>query len=1324
MSLITIHEIPNAPAEGPNAVVSFDGGPEHPVTVRDPFGGDEEALLAWYFEEHLRFPFTRQVDARTAAKSIAAYGEALFKQVFSGTAGEEYHVTRAGGVADLRFEIAGSPDFHRLHWEALKDPRLPRAFALEAPMIRKNLVPQALTARVRPSPTLNVLLVTARPGGKGDVGFRTISRPLVEGVEQAKVPVRIDILRPGTYQALEQHLQSARDERGAGFYHIVHFDAHGALLDYKHFNAGVEANRFLYQARYGREDIRPYDGLKAFLFLEGDAEHPCDPVEAGELADLLKTHQAPIAVLNACQSGMQVGVSETSLAAQLMTAGVQVALGMSYSVTVSAAQLLMTTLYEELFRGIDLAPALRRGRLELFNRKGRRAYFDQTIDLEDWLLPVVYQNQPARVETRDFTAEERQAHYERRARRFPFPEPLYGFVGRDLDILEIEKRLLRTDPTPHNLLLVRGMGGAGKTTLLRHLGAWWQATGFVDQVFYFGYDEKAHTRQQILHAVAEQLLGQAEYHRQFVPLSPEAGQAFLVERLRGERHLLILDNLESVTGEHLAVGNTLPEEERAALKGLLAGLAGGRTPVLLGSRGAAGWLMTAGKGRAAPLREEDICDLGGLDPEAASALAERILAYHKVTEYRTDPALARLLKLLDGYPLALEVVLANLKRQAPEQVLTALLEGSPEIDPAAESAEPVLLTKTESLLRCIDYSFGNLSPDSQGLLACLAPFTGVINTLALKQYTARLQAQPALADLPFAHWPEILQEAADWGLLGPHPEVTGMLRLQPVLPYFLRHRLAQPECAGIKAAVETAFREHYDDIGGALAGLLQSKEPEKRKLGQPLTRLEYENLHAALFLALEAQASIRNPYYTLSLYLDSTQDQRRGLELGEAVLARMEAYPSEILAGPSGVEFVGVLDNIAKRYLLLKRYPEAGEAYQKALTVYQNLTDINEKQKAVSSAGIYHQLGMVAQEQRQWAQAEEYYRQALQIYIDFNDRYRQAATYHQLGTVAEEQRQWAQAEEHYRQALQIYIDFNDRYEQADIYHQLGMVAEEQRQWAQAEEYYRQALQIKIDFNDRYSQASTYHQLGIVAQEQRQWAQAEEYYRQALQICIDFNDRYKQATIYHQLGRVAEEQRQWAQAEEYYRQALQIKIDFNDRYKQASTYHQLGTVAQEQRQWAQAEEYYRQALQIYIEYNDRHSQASTYHQLGMVAQEQRQWAQAEEYYRQALQIFIEYNDRHSQASTYHQLGRMAEEQHQWEQAREYYLQDLTISSEYQDNYGAAITMRSIARLRQSSGDAELPGAVAGVLGITAAEAEALLHAALEGSTDNGPGNAAD
>jgi tetratricopeptide (TPR) repeat protein len=73
-------------------------------------------------------------------------------------------------------------------------------------------------------------------------------------------------------------------------------------------------------------------------------------------------------------------------------------------------------------------------------------------------------------------------------------------------------------------------------------------------------------------------------------------------------------------------------------------------------------------------------------------------------------------------------------------------------------------------------------------------------------------------------------------------------------------------------------------------------------------------------------------------------------------------------------------------------------------------------------------LGIVAQEQRQWAQAERYYRQALEIYVEFNDRYEQVGTYHQLGRVAEEQRQWAQAREYFLKDLEISAELGDEHD--------------------------------------------------------------------------------------------------------------------------------------------------------------------------------------------------------------------------------------------------------------------------------------------------------
>src|SRR5205814_3617741 len=122
--------------------------------------------------------------------------------------------------------------------------------------------------------------------------------------------------------------------------------------------------------------------------------------------------------------------------------------------------------------------------------------------------------------------------------------------------------------------------------------------------------------------------------------------------------------------------------------------------------------------------DDNIYELPGLDPEAATTLADRILERTNATHYRQDEDLRKLIKVLDGFPLALEVVLANLAHQTPTEVLAALQAGdvSIDIDESKQQDESIFEQKTESILRCIDYSHSNLSPEAQQLLLCLAPF--------------------------------------------------------------------------------------------------------------------------------------------------------------------------------------------------------------------------------------------------------------------------------------------------------------------------------------------------------------------------------------------------------------------------------------------------------------------------------------------------------------------------------------------------------------------------------------------------------------------------
>jgi tetratricopeptide (TPR) repeat protein len=1090
MTLITITETGHF-TDQPNATLSFDHGAPQPITIADPFGNTEEERLRWYFEDHLRFPFTHEVRARQAAESIVAYGEALFAQVFTPHADlyARYQVAVQNGLQTLHFDIVGSPEFHQLHWEALREPgRDP--FVLHATMVRRSTASLRSRLEVQGSATINLLVVTARPHGRRDVGYRTISRPLIEGLRQVQAPVRVDLVRPGTYRALVEHLRRSRDEHGVGYYHIIHFDLHGAVLTHAQLAQLGSLSPQTYQARltdrYARPDLTPppdpaVDLLKAYLFFEAESTDDVDPAEADELTRLLREYHMPIAVLNACQSGQQIGSTETSLGSRLLQAGMQTVMAMGYSVTVSAAALMMQTLYQSLLRQHNLLVAFREARTALHHEKKRRAHFNQYIPLEDWLLPIVYQPQgdlPTTLPLRQASIAEQAIILAQHEARYQAREPVYGFVGRDVDILQIEKRVLnKHEGKQRNLLLVRGMGGAGKTTLLQHLGQWWQSTGLVEEVFYFGYDEKAFTRDQIVDQMARRLLNQtvpqgmavSPAYAQFQALLPALQQRTLAQRLRAERHLLILDNLESITGASLAIPNTLPASEQASLRGFLADLLDGRTLVLLGSRGGERWLT---EGSNAPLRPTDVYELPGLDDEAVSTLAERIMERHQATHYRTDMAFLDLIKLLDGFPLALEVVLANLPRQSPQAVLDALRAGDVALDRGTSQS------RTESIMRCLDYSHSNLSPEAQGLLACLAPFSAVLNTRSLASYADYLRQQPALAHLPWERLPAVLEEATDWGLLSPHPELPDMfLSLQPIFPYFLRSRWQIPEHAETQQAVAVAFRQHYEKMSGTLDDLLNSQDAQKRQRGQVMVSLEYENLMTALHLALDAQMSILKFYKTLSDYLDATNEERRGLDLGEAIRLRLQAYPEAAFSGLLGFEFISVLDDIACRRLTLKQYAAAEASYQETLRLLDALTTLGREKREKAKAGMLHQLGQVAQGQRQWAQAEQYYQQALDIKIKFHNRYSQAGTYHHLGMLAEEQQQWELAEQYYLQALAIWIEFPNCYEQADTYHHLGIVAQAQGQGEQARDYFLKALAITAAFENEHELTITLRSLG-------------------------------------------------------------------------------------------------------------------------------------------------------------------------------------------------------------------------------------------------------
>ncbi|MEL7407833.1 MAG: tetratricopeptide repeat protein [Cyanobacteria bacterium J06558_2] len=1034
MPLVTIRDR-NSNATQFQVEVAFDNCAPYQVDFANPYDEYQEQLFAWYFEGWLYNPHLDTVRAAEAANLLQNYGKKLFVDVIqSNPEVYQQYVYLRKDLSQVQIEIEGnSPEFQALHWEAIQDPELPTPLGVECVILRKAARPAVTPVSIKTYPTINLLIVTARPDQENDAAYRTISRPLIQAIRNAELKVKIDLLRPGTYEALSRQLEA----KGNGYYHIVHFDTHGALLEYEQLTSERVKSRFIYGDRFGRKDLKPYEGVEAFIFLEGQTKGKADPVKAEELAGLLTNRGIPLCILNACQSGQQllritaaleeIDSRETSLGSRLMVAGMELVVAMGYSVTVTAAEIMMEQLYTNLFQDSDFQRAIRLGRKELWNRKSRRAQYNQSIDLEDWILPVVYANGTLDLNLRDFTPDEEEEYWDSVASQYQFIPPPSDFIGRDLDILLIEQALIK-----HNILLLRGMGGTGKTTLLSYLREWWQITNFAQEIFYFGYDERAWNLEQIVLEIAKQLYpGKYDYFN-FQAMKPPARASKLKSKLRAESHIIILDNLESVTGQPLAIQNTLDTPEQKLIKQFLTQLAGGKTKIILGSRSGETWLQPT-------TFKENIYQLGGLDPEARTLLAEKILervAPTRKTSIRENGDFKRLMNLLAGYPLAMEVVLSNLKQQTAAEIINQL--------DAADIQSLGGADKTNNIVKCIEYSHSNLSPQAQELLLCLAPFRKFIDTSDIPNYVKQLQQFEPFRDYQPETLASAIEEATNWGLLSPiNPDYPSLLTIQPVLPYFLQTKLKETDT---REALRQAFNQHYQGLGNLYFQYMQSKEAEKRQIGITFVRLEYENLYQGLQINLEQQTSPYAIWQCLYKYLDLTSNYPQQLQFTEAVYDALEAYPPEKRNATWEEHIVPISGNLANSYLRNQDYDRAHKTYQQALTQIAQLQNIEENQKQSYQATIYHQIGMVAQELREYDQAQQYYRQALNLKIKSGDRFALATTFHQLGRVTQKLREYNLAIAYYQEALNLKIEYGDRFSQATTFHQLGKVAEELREY--------------------------------------------------------------------------------------------------------------------------------------------------------------------------------------------------------------------------------------------------------------------------------------
>ena len=1138
-----------------------------------PLGPIEAEELGWYLERWPVWPNplvadrAKQVEANLIAWGQALHGAALPLQptanVLQAWAGVEAGASRRFSVSVDDSLLLGSSEAENataqeaatallaLPWELLHNGD---GFLFQGgrpTRVRRRLPNKRTLAVPVVAPPIRVLLITARPEDDacGYLDHRASALPLVAATEELGEVLRLTLLHPATYPALETEL--ARAQQAGEPYHVVHFDGHG-----------------VYDRRVG---------LGGLCFEDPSDSHKLtgrrhQTVYTNQLGPLLKDYRIPLVLLEACQSAKADAGAE-SVASDLLQRGVASVVAMSHSVLVETARRFVAAFYAELAKGQRVGQAMLAGQRALHRDPSRgQRYGIGELTLADWFVPVLYQEKD---DPQLFTAtpapqtrEDLRSRLRARLGAVP-PEPANtGFVGRSRDLLALE-RLLRQE----RWAVVRGQGGEGKTALAAELARWLVRSQQLRRAAFVSVELCSH-KDAVLDALGRQLVG-ADYSAAKYD-SPEQALLPIERALREQPTLLVIDNMESVLlPPYLDTPDLLSEEAALELQAILALaerlLRAGETRLVFTSREALPAPFEANSQR---------WELHQLEKGDAVALIERSLAAGESSgaagagagaaalEARREEIEA-LVAAVQGHARTLALLAPELRRRGVAATQVNLVELMEEMQQkVAQLPADDPRRREQSLFASVELSLRRLSAANRERARLLGVFHGGVDLDVLRAMTGWEQAEVE----------GLAMELVGTGLATPNP--YNHLSLNPALCPYLKASLSEEELQALTAGWLEAM--------AAYLRYLVQQQHQNTEVAATLTLLELPNL----FALLDRSQAVADPettinratsFYSLLQALGKPRLLERVARVREAAAAALGEGPSharfqasrtrigqqlaagqlrEALAGAqqllqqaqaAGEEAYDEADyDLAMAFWLRGRVLQTGGGAQQALPLLQEagrrFEAIANKEPGVGAEGM---ASACLTDQGDCLRALGSYNDAAAAYEEAirKDEKRGALRdvavgKGQLATVRLYQQRYAEALEAHQEARDTFSRLNEPGTVAVAWHQIGMVHQEAGQPEAAEEAYNQSLAIKVRLGNQAGQASTLGQLGnLYSAVLQRPEEAVAFHRRAAEIYGEIGDLASEGMVQTNLADTFRKLQRLKEARQAIRRAIDCGAPF-------------------------------------------------------------------------------------------------------------------------------------------------------------------------------------
>jgi len=739
--------------------------------------------------------------------------------------------------------------------------------------------------------------------------------------------------------------------------------------------------------------------------------------------------------------------------------------------------------------------------------------------------------------------------------RHNLPRERDVFVGRGADLQSIADRL----DAGARLVTVLGPAGTGKTRLVRRYG--WTWLGDWPGGVYFCDLSEARTLDGIAFVVALALeipLGKADPGVQL-------GHAIAT---RG-RCLVILDNFEQVV-EH--------------------------APATVGA-----WIERAADAAFVVTSRERLHVAGeevlALEPLSVDAEGVELFAL-RARAHRSDFALTaanravvqRIVTLLDGLPLAIELAAARIGVLSPAQLLDRLADRFRLLAGARTPA-----SRHATLRGAIEWSWQLLAAWERAALAQCSVF----------EHGFTLDAAEAVLDL--TAWPEApaaidaLQALVDKSLLRSWiPARQGRFDIDE--PYF-----------GMYLSIHDYAAEKLIE-GGAAA------------------RRAADERHGAYFAAMGSDAGVE------SLYRHGGGARRRALilELDNIVAACRRAAQrgdGELAVGALRAAWEAITTQGGFALAIeLGTQTDAIEDIAPSLRAAALMTTA----RALVAAGRHEQVGTL-------------YSRALALARESGDRRREAKVLVRFGNALRLQGRMDDARRRFEDALAIHDSLAEPCP-GSFLAELGIVHRQTGAMEEARAWYERALAVDREVGDRDAEGKVLNNLAILHAEQGRFDEARARFEESLAISRELGDRRQAGLVLANLGCLDLEQGRLGEAEEELLAALAIHRDTGERAEEGHALGNLGAVHHQHGRLDEARAVCGAALAIAREVGNRRDEGSVLAQLGRIEQEQGHLDRARAAYEEALAIHRTLGNRRYEGSALASLADLLIAQGRLDDAR--------------------------------------------------------------------------